>query len=179
MENFNPITSPVGEDHLRAFGAIIHAFARHETLMISAMSVVVNADFMPIAMLTAELPYRGKRDTFRAMIKAKPLPTDQIERINWFLGQLHSKNKLRNAIAHYEWKDGQRYGAIKPLSLSVRDGVAKATGLDPSERDYTANELIDEANYLVKLHAEFMIYLSSVGLLPRAKSDNSKPSISS
>jgi hypothetical protein len=93
MEKINPIASPVGEDHLMAFGAIIHAFARHETLMVSAMSIVANADFMPIAMLTAELPYRSKRDTFKAMIKAKPLPADQIERINWFLGQLHSKTE--------------------------------------------------------------------------------------
>jgi hypothetical protein len=162
----NERTWPLTEDRFRAFGAIIHMFARHESLMVGAMSVVMDAEVVPVSMMAAELPYRGKRETLLALIKAKPLPDDQISRIAWFLGELNKRNALRNAIAHQAWKKGLRPNSIKPLGLSVRGGSVSFAGLQEDERDYTVDELIDIANELIRLYEQFRDYLGDVSLLP-------------
>jgi hypothetical protein len=154
------------DDHFRAFGAIIHCFARHEALMVGAISKLTGADVVLLSMVTAELPYRGKRDTLLALIKEKPLPKEQIERISGYLGELHKWNQLRNAIAHYVWKRGDRPGSVKPMGLSVRGGEAAYRGIEPSDRDYTKQELISIGNQLIDLRRRFFTYLRSVNLLP-------------
>jgi hypothetical protein len=154
------------DDHFRAFGAIIHVFARHETLMVGAISKLLGADIVLFSMVAAELPYRGKRDTLLALIKEKPLPDDQIEKLSGYLGELHKWNKLRNAIAHSVWKPGGRPGSIKPMGLSVRGGETTYTGIEPDERDYTKAELISIGNQLISLRLRFFKYLQSIALLP-------------
>lgn len=154
------------DDHFRAFGAIIHQFARHEALMVGVMSKLLGADIVLFSMAASELPYRGKRDTLLALIKEKPLPKDQIEKISGYLGELHKWNKLRNAIAHFVWKPGERSDSIKPMGLSVRGGATTYTGIEPDERDYTKAELISIGNQLIDLRSRFFKYLQSTGLLP-------------
>jgi hypothetical protein len=159
-------TAPVLRDeHFRAFGYIVHLFARHETLMVGIMSKLMKADKGELHMIAAELPYRGKRDALLAMIKSKPLPAEQIERIAWFLGELHKRNGLRNAIAHSAWKHGVRDNAVKPLSLSVRGGLT-IKGTDEDELDYTDEELVNIAIEFETNHNRFRDYLFSVDLLP-------------
>jgi hypothetical protein len=161
-------TSPVLRDeHFRAFGAIVHLFARHETLMVGVMSKLMNADIAEFHMIAAELPYRGKRDALLAMIKSKLLPPEQIERITWFLGELHKRNGLRNAIAHSAWKHGARDNAVKPLSLSVRGEKVTIKGTDEDELDYTDQELVNIAIDLDTNYNRFRDYLFSIDLLPR------------
>lgn len=154
------------DDHFRAFGAIIHAFARHEALMVGAISKLVGANVVQITMVTAELPYRGKRDTLLALMKANSLPDDQIEKLSGYLGELHRSNPLRNAIAHSVWREGDRPGSIKPLGLSVRGGEASFLGIEAEDRDYTKKELISIANQLMDLRTRVFTYLQSIGLLP-------------
>jgi hypothetical protein len=132
-ESAEPL-SVLRDEHFRAFGGIIHMFARHETLMVGAMSMLLGIDTANLQMITAELPYRGKREALLAMIKIKSLPADQIERIAWFLGELHKYSALRNAIAHSAWKCGARPNSVKPLSLSVRGGEVTFKGVDEGER---------------------------------------------
>jgi hypothetical protein len=161
-------TSPVLHDeHFRAFGAIVHLFARHETLMVGVMSKLMNTDIAELHMIAAELPYRGKRDALLAMIKSKLLPLEQIERITWFLGELHKRNGLRNAIAHSAWKHGARDNAVKPLSLSVRSEKVTIKGTDEDELDYTDQELVNIAIDLDTNYHRFRDYLFSIDLLPR------------
>jgi hypothetical protein len=160
------------DEHFRAFGGIINAFARHEMLMVGAMSKLLNTDSAELQMITAELPYRGKRDALLAMIKVKQLPPDQIERIAWFLGELHKYNGLRNAIAHSSWTEGARPNSVKPFSLSVRGGEVILRGVNQDERDYTEQELIDIARELFRNQERFRDYLFSVNLLPRRTAQN-------
>jgi len=96
----DPKEAVLDDEHFRAFGAIIHSFARHEALMVGIMATIMDADVFYVSMITSELPYRGKRETLLAMIKQKPLSENQIEKIGGYLGQLHKYNQLRNAIAH-------------------------------------------------------------------------------
>jgi hypothetical protein len=155
------------DDHFRAFGAIIHTFARCEALMVGATSTLIGADLVFFSMVSAELPYRGKRDILLALINERRIPPDQIEKVTGYLGELHKWNKLRNAIAHSTWTPGERPDSIKPLSLSVRGGKATYTGIDPEEdREYTKRELINIGNQLIDLHRRFFTYLQSIDLLP-------------
>lgn len=165
--------SPVTEEHFRAFGAIIHLFARFEALLVGIMCVVTGAELTLLSMMTAELPYRGKRETLLAIIKVVDLAAEKVERITWFLGEIHKWNKLRNFIAHSTWKVGARPRSIKPFSLSVRGGSVTTHGMEHDERDYTDEELVDIANEMVKLHDQFQQYLLSADLLPK-RSDNDR-----
>jgi hypothetical protein len=165
--------SVLANEHFRAFGCIIHLFARHEALMVAVMSVLLKTDSGELHMITSELPYRGKRDALLAMIKAKMvLPPEQVERITWFLGQLHKHNGLRNAIAHSTWKSSARPNAVKPLSLSVRGGAVTFKGIEDDEPDYTDEELVNIANELIRNYEQFRDYLLSVNLLPRPAAQN-------
>lgn len=160
------------EEHFQAFGVIIHVFARHEALMVGAMCCIMDAEVVPVSMMAAELPYRGKRETLLALIKAKPLPAPQVERIAWFLGELNKRNALRNAIAHQTWKKGSRAGSVKPLGLSVRGGAVTFTGLKDDDRDYTVDDLTAVANELLALHDKFGGYLASIDLLPKGRDND-------
>jgi hypothetical protein len=135
-------TSPVASEHMLGFGAIIHLFARHERLMIGVMGRLMNAHPYQVAQITAELPYRGKRETLIAMIKQATIDPKHVERVCWFLGELHKHSHLRNSIAHSAWKAGGREGAIKPLAMSIRGGQTAFKGMDDAETDYTASDLL-------------------------------------
>jgi hypothetical protein len=123
-------------------------------------------------MMTAELPYRGKRETLLALIKVLDIPPHKVERIAWYLGELHKWNKLRNHIAHSIWKGGSRARSIKPLSLSIRGGTVSSTGLDADERDYTDEELVNIAKEMVKLHERFRDYLLDARLIPSSSDED-------
>jgi hypothetical protein len=152
-------------DHFMAFGSIIQNFARHEYLMQTLMSAIIEAPVTPISMLTVELSYRARREALLSLMKAKPLPKKQIERIETFLSSLHKRNALRNAIAHNVWKEGKRSGTVRPLGLSVRGGAVAFKGMADDEEEYTVDKLIKIANELGRLHDKFSAYLEKEGLL--------------
>jgi hypothetical protein len=158
--------APVTHDHLHAFGAIVHLFARLEAVMVGTLRALTKIDVFDALMLAAELPYRGKRDTLLAMIKDKGLPHDQTEKISGYLANFHQHNFLRNCIAHSDWVAGDRPGAIRPIYVSVRDQELTIMGLDPGDRDYTAKELLSIAKQLATIQQSFQKYLRSVGLDP-------------
>ncbi len=68
MNNPAPKLSPVTTAHFAAFGAIVHMFARHEMLMVGIIAQIIKSNTGTAAMLMAEMPYRGKRDTVLAMV---------------------------------------------------------------------------------------------------------------
>jgi hypothetical protein len=164
MPTEEPTISPVGNEHFRAFGGIVHAFARHEFLMVGIVSALTKIHIAHAAMLMAELPYRGKRDTVLALIKIH-LDEDKAGRVQGYLGELHKWSKLRNAIAHSTWKEGKRSNSIKPFSMSVRGGEMKPAGLDSDEQDYTDVELVEIARQLLDLHTRFRKYLDAAGIV--------------
>jgi hypothetical protein len=165
-------TSPVTDEHMLGFGAIIHLFARHERLMVGLMGRLMNAHAYQVAQITAELPYRGKRETLIAMIKQAAIDTKHVERVCWFLGELHKHNHLRNSIAHSMWKASGREGAIKPLAMSIRGGRTAIQGMDDAESDYTASDLLAVANELVKNFNRFREFLVVNDLLPEHAEEN-------
>jgi hypothetical protein len=154
-----PKPSALTQDHFMAFGAIVHQFARHEYLMQCLMNTVVRVHITPLSMLTVELSYRARRETLLSLIRAKPLPKKQLERIESYLAALHKHNGLRNAIAHQLWKEGTRNGTVRPFGLSVRGGNVAIKGIIENEQEYTENDLIDIANELAANYDKFRAFL--------------------
>jgi hypothetical protein len=98
-------------------------------------------------------------------MRAKPLPTAQLQRIETFLSILDKRNGLRNAIAHQAWKEGTRSGSVRPIGISVRGGQAKFKGLAQNEDEYTVDKLRCIANELARQYDSFVAYLDREGLL--------------
>ena len=154
------------KEHCCAFGAITVAFARHEMLMVGAISNLLNVNPGGLMHLTAEMPYRAKKDALTALIKQSDLSKSDQNRIVWHLGQFHTYNDLRNSIAHYIWKRGTRPGSVKPLSLSVRSGKTTIRGITHDEDDYTVEELNSIADKLFDQQRRFTELLESFDLWP-------------
>jgi len=160
-----PKSSPLTPDHFAAFGAIIHHFARHEYLMQCIVSALIEVPLVPVSILTVELGYRARRETLLSLMRAKPLPKKQLERIETFLSILDKRNGLRNAIAHNVWKSGTQAGSIRPVGISVRGGEARFKGLAEGEDEYTADKLRRTANELARSYDKFVAYLDDEGFL--------------
>jgi hypothetical protein len=178
-----PKPSVLTPDYFAAFGAIIHHFARHEYLMQCIVSAIIDVPIVPVSILTVELGYRARRETLLSLMRSKPLPKAQLQRIETFLAILDKRNALRNAIAHQAWKQGTRPGSVRPIGISVRGGEARFKGLAKSEDEYTADKLRRIANELGRSYDRFVAYLDREGLLryiPRntdaSNSDTSSPS---
>ena len=151
--------------HLSAFGAIVHIFARHELLIVGGRSHLTNCDGGLLMHLTAEVPYRAKKDAFIALLRSGA-PAEQVTRISEFLGEIHKYNNIRNAIAHNGWKPGTRPGSIKPLSLGVRGGTTSILGISDDEPEYTEDDLKAVVDDLFKFYDRFRRYLFEIGFLP-------------
>lgn len=149
-------------DHFLAFGAIIQQFARHEYLMQVLMSSIVEAPVTPVSMLTVELGYSAKRNALLSLIKAKPLPKKQAQKIVTFLARLQKRSGLRNAIAHHVWKEGSRPNSVRSLGLSIRRGEAAVLGND---EEYTIEKLFRIADELSRLFDQFLDFLDKEGFL--------------
>ena len=160
-----PTSYPPTEDHYRAFGGIVQQFARHERLIERAIARMLGAGIGATSIVTSGLGYLGKRDALLSLIKLSTMPKSNAENIIGFLDKLHSRNGLRNAIAHNVWKAGEREGSIKPLGLTARGGTGKIRGLRKNEPDYTARDLLKIATELTILHNSFRDYLQSVDLM--------------
>ncbi|QEX23793.1 hypothetical protein FRZ61_37320 [Hypericibacter adhaerens] len=153
------------EGHFLAFGQIIQGFARHEHIMQALMGKLVGAEISIAYLLTTGLGYAGKRDTLLSLLRHVSLPAEQIERIRWYLGELHKHNKLRNHIAHSMWVAAGRPGAIKPHAAVVRGGVGQFVGFDPDEPAYTSDELIAIGNEIAKNYNDLLDYLAGAKLV--------------
>ena len=161
-------------DHMAAFGSIVQHFARHEHLMQGIACALLRVPLSNVALLTAGLGYSGKRDAILSLLRDVDIETDRVERIRWFLGELHKHNQLRNHIAHSLWKTGTRPDSIKPLGASARGGNARFLGQGDGEKDWLLHELIDVADELGANYDRFVDYLYAAGLMPPRVEETTK-----
>jgi len=153
-------------EHMAVFGTIVQSFARHEFLMQGIMAALLNVPLSNAALITAGLGYSGKRDALLSLLRDVSLPDDQVERIRWFLGELHKHNQLRNHIAHSLWKPGTRHGTIKPVGAIARGGLARFLGSDPNEEDWSLRDLATIADELSTNYNRFLDYAEKASLIP-------------
>jgi len=99
------------------------------------------------------------------------MPKEHIEKIRWYLGEIHKHNDLRNSIAHSIWVKGKRSGSIKPFHIKVRGGQLKLMGaaISTHEIDYTSAELKKIAHELAVTIDKFGEFLIQAGYAPLMK----------
>src|ERR1700733_11208984 len=136
-------TTPLTNKHYLAFGAIIHSFAKAESLLRNSLAALTNTESYIVAVLTRELSYRAKRDTLYSWMEVTNFRDEDKTEIKGFLDAIDRYSYLRNHIAHSIWMPENRAGSIKPISIKVQGGKGKLFGLpdNPDERDYKEEEL--------------------------------------
>lgn len=154
----------LNEDHFYCFGALIQAFARCESLIGMVAANMVKLNLYETMILMSEHGYAGKRNTTKSLVAASNLPDKTKEKLQWFLGEVHKHNGLRNHIAHSVWVVGKRPKSVKPFGLSARSGKPLITGMRDEDSDYLIEELESQAQELNKTYNDFKDYLQAEGL---------------
>ncbi|WP_346033260.1 hypothetical protein [Erythrobacter westpacificensis] len=125
-----------------AAGALITAYAAAEVEFNLLLSAVLDISIYEMALLVQPYSASTRRDVFKAIVKLR-LPADDPKRdklLN-FLGRHKEADRLRNHLAHSNWVNSDREGAFRPMYAQARDGKAKFFGVDPTEHDFTVEEV--------------------------------------
>jgi hypothetical protein len=146
-----PRPDALSDEHVRAFGSITAYWANYEALLETIIVAVYGLDEARGRAFTASLNYAGKRDMLRAMAAAKDNKASSFyEVVEEVLDKAQPLADLRNLVAHAVWRPGKRPRAIEPLIHGAR-GIAQSRGRDGKGRDYTSDDLHDEATAIFVL----------------------------
>ncbi len=163
--------------HLQLFGTIVQWFARYELLMQDVMATVAGADAAAVMLLTRRLDFADKRRVLLDLLRHRPVPLDQFDRIRGYLVIPENLTPLRNDIAHSAWRPGLAPTGIQPnWILRVPPSVRPSRG-DPASPEsyvednedrieYTLDDLSQIVESLAENYVLFQAYLREVGLVP-------------
>ena len=155
----------VTRDHMTAFGAITHYYACAESGLKICLAGMAEMDLRVMLIFTEPYSAVNLRNVCKSIAKAKYLPDDPLgPRFTQLAGDLGAFGPLRNHIAHSRWTRGQRQGSIRPFGVDIRSGAPKFHGLDPSERDWTSDELLTEADKLSLLNRRIVQFITDSGI---------------
>jgi len=153
-------------DHYTGFGMVItmtcHVDALLDRIIVAMTKTAVEPAFYPI--LTC-LTTRDKRDYIVAMAGISTWPPAVVETLTHLMKRTKSAFEVRNSIAHCVWRKGRRSGTIKPMSMSAR-GALKLLGSEHNEREWSAPELMAEAEKIHQLGTDLAAFMKQYGLLP-------------
>lgn len=151
------------DDHLIAFGRVMHNYAAVESGIKIAMSGILEID-LAHALIAFE-PYSAinVKNVAKSLAKEKLKPK-LAETFCHIVGEWSAHNTLRNTIAHTRWTNGIRPGSIKPRNLSIKEGRAKFVGDGEDEADYTADDLEAAATKLHEINERLKMFLELSGL---------------
>ena len=152
----------ITRDHFIPFGCIVHVFAKIEFLLQAATGALVGTDLSSALFMTGDLGFRAKRDCLLSITKLKR--PDIVSELEEILKRVQTANKLRNSVAHSIWKPGRRPNSIKPIGIVTRGGQARFVGVSDNEKDWTLEELWNNAHEIELLHAELDNFVERVGL---------------
>lgn len=171
------VSDCLSEQHLLLFGIVIRWFARYELLIQQVMATVAGADCAAVMLLTKNLDFGEKRETFLNLLRHRTTPLDQYDQINDFLMVPHTLTRLRNDIAHADWIAGPSPNSIQPdwilrPSSSVKplyDGRGadgkKDVECEEDKTVFTIEDLNEAIDSLAGNYAGFSGYLHEIGLI--------------
>jgi len=153
----------VSDEHLLAFGRIIHRYAAVESGIKIALSGLLEIG-LDLAMITFE-PYGALhlKNVARSLAKQRLRP-ELSKQFVCIVGDWYALNYLRNIIAHSRWTEGSRPNSIKPRSIRIQNGHAQWFGDDEAEDDYTAEELNAKSDKLNEVNERLKVFLQDSGL---------------
>ena len=172
--NETDIPSVVTPEHAKAFGFIIHIFAKLELHMQTAVAGMLDTDVATAILLMGDTNYRQKRQTVKNIHQTRGIDGRVHLGLTDLLDEMHSYSGLRNHIAHSIWTSGQRRGSIKPMYLKLRGKFPTPVGGKHHEKDYTLKELRAAANSLNDISRRFVQFLEDTGLMARVEANIDK-----
>lgn len=162
--------------HLQLFGAIMQWFAHYELLMLDVMATLAGSDAAAVMLLTRRLDLAGKRRALLDLLRHRPVPLDQFDRIRGYLAIPETLSRLRNDIVHSAWKPGESATGVQPnWILRIPPSVKPSRGdrlesgayvEDDEDRiEYTLDDLAQIVETLAGNFALFQAYLREVDLV--------------
>jgi len=159
MSTENPTITPA---HLLPFGCVVHVFAKIEFIMQAMIGAMAGTNLSSVLFMTGGLGFRARRDCLLNIAKLKrPDIVPELEKI---LERIQTANTLRNNVAHSIWKPGRRPGSIKPIGAITQGGKARVVGVSDNEREWTPEELWNDAHQIELLHTELDEFSERSGL---------------
>ena len=163
--------------HLQLFGTIVQWFARYELLMQDVMATVAGSDSAAVMLLTRRLDFAAKRQVLLDLLRHRPVPLDQFDRIRGHLVIPDNLTPLRNNIAHSAWAPGASATGVQPnwilrIPPSVKPSHGDSTASGPYVEDdedrveYTLYDLGQIVENLAENYTLFLAYLREVDLVP-------------
>jgi hypothetical protein len=164
--------------HLELFGTIVQWFARYELLLQGIMAAVAGTDPAAVMLLTRRLDFAEKRRVLLDLLRHRPIPMDQFDRIRGFLFIPDSLTPLCDNITHSSWKPGASASGVQPnwvlrIPPSVRPshGDPQTLGAyveDNQDRmEYTLEDLATVVENLKGNYDLFLAYVHDVKLMPQ------------
>ena len=139
------------EQHVLAFGAIIHRYAHCESGLRMALSPLLGIDRIDVMILTEPLNSLGLRNVAKSLVKSREPLSEASQRLLAVIDEFEKFGSVRNCIAHDRWMRGGRQNSIKPARIDIRGGNVRVSGIFDQKADYTPNDLFDAANALGEL----------------------------
>jgi hypothetical protein len=169
MTNLDDKPYPLTDAHFRAFGAIMHLFARFERLVEINIHQISGGRALGItALVISGLSYSAKVDALRSLLSFSIIGGNEnigAEMEN-LIREFDNHSLLRNGIAHHTWVFGDREGAVKPVSVSARGGKSKFRGIVSGERDYKLVELLSIERDLFSIIVRLRDLMLAAGAIP-------------
>jgi hypothetical protein len=154
------------QEHYAGFGLVVHLTSHLDALLDQIIIAITKAAAEPTFYpLLTFLSAKDKRDYIVAITKEASWPPYAIKGMVGLMDRTKAAFSLRNDIAHCVWRPGRRKGAIKPMLMSAR-GVVKLLGSDHNEREWSAPELIVEAQKIYQVGIDLGTFMRSYGLFP-------------
>ncbi len=162
--------------HLQLFGTVVQWFAHYELLMQDVMATVAGCDAAAVMLLTRGHDFAAKRQILLDLLRHRPVPLDQFDRIRDYLVMPDNLTPLRDNIMHSAWKPGVTATGVQPnwilrIPRSVRParGAPTVSGTyvedDQDRIEYTLDDLLLVVESLAGNYALFQAYLRQVDLV--------------
>ena len=168
---------PVTEHHLTAFGAIMHEYAKAESGFRLCIGGICGLSIPEALVLTEPYSALALRNVAKTLSKRWDGPEKYKMHFVQMLGEHGKFGPLRNAIGHSRWIEGDRRESIKPLAVDIRSGSLKVSGRHDGNRDWTSQELTDEAMKINRLNQKLGKFMKEVGFEETLKAKNRSSSV--
>ena len=162
------MAAPIGSephfttDHFVGFGMIVQQFAQIDALLEEAIRDMLNLQIEQSGFLMPELRHEQKRNIFLAVLDSVNVNPERKAAVQKLIEEIVTKSRLRNHVAHSIWMRGRKPGNIKPISLTVKAKI-KALGVHHNEKEYSAQDLMNEAYDISRIYQELHAFLAQGG----------------
>jgi|SRR6516162_5856275 hypothetical protein len=155
------------DEHLHAFGIIVHQFALFERLIELCIAACLGSRLPITAIAISQLSYSAKSDSLKSILYVEGSGLfDHRQQLSSIVDRFNEYSPIRNAVAHHQWIEGTGPNSIKPLIVSSRGGKPKIRGLLDEDKDYLPDELFEIGDRLNDIRRELMQFTVDIGVGP-------------